>query len=433
MALSPRVQFRDPGFIFVDIESTAGLLGGEDRLLKKALDLAQELLKGSPDTEAKVAIADHPAVAQVLAEYQNGFISPEGGDFQTLKTLPIAALQHLEGLRAWPRARQIEHIVSFFKNIGVTNLEQVMLFELPSFRERWGETGLQLWKRLHGREDQVISPLNPTLPLTSYGYFENPVSMISLLMPQLSQSLRTLFLRLEARGRFAKSMSIYLHCEYSDLQHSFSIDPVSPGRDQNLFEDLLERKISQTDLENPIREFEIELFDMPEKTQQLDFFEPRDLTEDRWKRLISFARQADIEVGFLEMQPKHFPEDSFQLKSDWPEFFQGTDIVETIDHAIQVKSVYGKGLMKAPRPTLLLETPQAMSQEEFGRYRKLSFFPLERIDASWWARLKPSELIKTAGLSKHRDYYFALSDQGQLVWVYQDRETKDYYLHGYFD
>jgi protein ImuB len=427
VALSPRVQFRDPGFIFIDIESTSGLLGGEDRALKKAFELASAL-----SSEVTGAIADHPAVAQVLAAHRSGFISPDGCDFQTLKTLPIVCIKDLEGLKSWPRIRQVEHIISFFQNIGIQFIEQILFFELPSFRERWGEMGLTLWKRLHGREEQTISPLIPCLPLTTYGYFDDPISMVQLLMPRLSTALRTLFLRIEARGRFVKSMGIYLHCEYSEHKHFFSIEPVSPGRDQQLFEDLLERKLSETDLQNPIREFEIELFDMPEKTQQLDFFEPRDLTEDRWKRLISFARQAQVEVGFLEMQPKHFPEDSFELKSDWPTVFSGVDVIEKRDQAIQVKAVHSKGLLKAPRPTLLLEEPLPLSEREFSQYRKLSFFPLERIDASWWAKLRPDPgAIKK--LSKYRDYYFALSQEGQLVWIYQDRLTKGFYLHGYFD
>lgn len=403
-------------------------MGGEDRLLEKAKALALQI---SP--ACRWAIADHPAVAQVLSELQPGLISPEGEDVQSLRSLPIQALRHLEGLKAWPKIRQVEHIIMFFQNIGIHHIEQILFFDPPSFRERWGELGLSIWKRLHGREDQSLSPLIPDLPLTTYAYFDDPLSLLPLLMPRISQSLRLLFLRIEARGRFAKSIGLRLHCEYSDHQHFLMVEPVSPSRDQNLFEGLIEKKLSELDLENPIREFEIEISDVPEKIQQMDFFAPRDLSEDRWKRLISFARQAQIEVGFLEVQPKHFPEESFELKSDWPAVFSQDDIVERIEEAIQVKSVYAKGLLKAPRPSLLLEEPLPLTAEQFGQYRKLSFFPLERIDASWWARLKPNADERKTHWGKYRDYYFALSEEGQLVWIYQDRETKDFYLHGYFD
>lgn len=429
VALSPRVQFRDPGFIFLDIESTSGLMGGEDRLLEKARELALQL---SPSP--RLAIADHPAVAQVLSELKPSFISPSGEDVQALRVLPIQAIIHLEGLKAWPKVRQVEHIIAFFQNIGIHHIEQILFFDPPSFRERWGELGLNLWKRLHGREDQSISPLIPDLPLTTYVYFDDPVSLLPLLMPKVNQALRLLFLRIEARGRFAKSLGVRLHCEYSDHQHFVLIEPISPNRDQNLFEDLLKRKLSDLDLDNPIREMEIEIVDTPEKIQQMDFFAPRDLSEDRWKRLISFARQAQIEVGFLEVQPKHFPEESFALKSNWPQVFSQGDVVDRIDEAIQIKSVYAKGLLKAPRPTLILDDPLPLTAQEFSQYRKLSFFPLERIDASWWTRLKSANAEKQrSNLGKHRDYYFALSEEGQLVWIYQDRETKGFYLHGYFD
>lgn len=451
LSLSPRVQYRDPGFIFIDIESTLGLLGGEDRALNQALALAQLLgPKGFSNTDLHptsaiadqptAAIADNPAIAQVLSILKPGFISEAGLDFQSLKPLPVSALQFLEGLRPWGQIRQVEHIIAFFQTVGIHFLEQILFFELPTFRERWGETGVTLWRRLHGREEQAISPLSANLPLVQYVHLDDPVSMLQLFMPVLSQALSNLFLRTHGRGRFVKTLNLHLYCEYSEKKHFFQIEPVSPSRDQDLFEDLIERKLSEVDLENPIREFEIELHDVPEKTQQLDFFEPRDQTEDRWKRLISFARQAEIEVGFLEVQPKHFPEQSYQLKSDWPKTLAAIDKVELIENAIQVKSVYAKGLLKAPRPTLLLKNPQPLTQYEFSRYRKLSFFPIERIDATWWQKLKPKSRkeTETAGPSvidwaKYRDYYFALSQEGQLVWVFQDRETKNFFLHGYFD
>ncbi len=67
-------------------------------------------------------------------------------------------------------------------------------------------------------------------------------------------------------------MDVILHCEYSDKKYPLSIEPVSLTRDQELYEDLLEKKLSKIILENPIREFEISIFDVPEKIQQLDFF-----------------------------------------------------------------------------------------------------------------------------------------------------------------
>lgn len=432
LVLSPRVQFRLPHFVFIDLESTAGLLGGEDRALSRALEIAIAL--GVP--QAQAAIADHPATAQLLAVHRPQSISAATDDTTTLKSLPLKFLTDFEGLVAWPQRRRIEHIISFFESLGIHHIDGIWGLSLVSFRERWGETGVTLWKRLHQQEGQVISPLLPTEPFESYAYFDDPVSLVPFLENRLHELLRFLFLRLEGQGRFAQSLQLILHCEYSSTRHQIRVEPVSPSRNLRLFADLLSAKLAQLDLENPIRECEIQLFDVAEKVDQLDFFEPRDSSEERWQRLISFAQQAEVEVGFLELVPQHFPENSYHVKADWPRVLAATDKIERIDQAIQVKSVYAKGLLNSPRPTLLLETPKALNLSDLKRFRKMSFFPTERIEASWWARLRDSmrdSLKKNDAPPKDRDYYFAISDAGELVWIYQERQSKNYFLHGYFD
>lgn len=428
LVLSPRVQFRIPHFIFIDLESTAGILGGEDRALIRALDIAHALGCKHP----QAGIADSPALAQILALQDRTLISEAGEDAATLKKLPVQVLTDFEGLIPWPQRRRVEHIISFFETLGITQIDNLWSLSLSSFRERWGETGVTLWKRLHGQHGQVISPLLPTEAFEAYAYFDDPVSTIPFLQSRLDELLNFLFLRLAGQGRFAKKLQLILHCEYSDARHHVTIEPVSPSRNLALFQDLLYAKVAKVDLQNPVRECEIELFDVPEKVEQLDFFEPRDSSEERWQRLISFAQQSQIEVGFLELVPQHFPENSYHLKADWPRLLKAEDAVERSETAIQVKSVYSKALLNSPRPTLLLETPKNLSTNELKRFRKMSFFPTERIEASWWGRLR--DALKNKGQNpQDRDYYFAVSDAGELVWIYQDRQSKNYFLHGYFD
>lgn len=428
LVLSPRVQFRVPHFVFIDLESTAGILGGEDRALARAIEIARALGCKHP----QAGIADHPGLAQVLALQGQQQISAPGEDTRTLKSLPLDVLTEFEGLIAWPQRRRIEHIISFFESLGIRNIDSIWSLSLSSFRERWGETGVVLWERLHQIESQVISPLLPTEGFQAYAYFDDAVSFSGLLQARLDELLAFLFLRLEGQGRFAQKLQLTLHCEYSDARHQLSIEPVSPSRNLKLFQDLLYAKIEQLNLENPVRECEVELSDVPEKVEQMDFFEPRDCSEDRWQRLISFAQQSQIEVGFLELVPQHFPENSYHLKADWPQVLEAKDCIERSDAAIQVKSVYSKALLNSPRPTLLLEKPKFLSLGELKRFRKMSFFPTERIEASWWARLRDA-LKKTTQVLQDRDYYFAVSDVGELVWIYQDRQSKSYFLHGYFD
>ncbi len=416
LKFSPRVQFRYPHYIFMDIESTAGLFGGEVQVLKKSVELARTFAP-----KATGAIADTPPVAQVMVHHRPFAISRPGEDFKTIGKIPVGALCDLEGLEAWSKKRPIEHIVNFFKVMGMEWIEEVCHFQEASFRERWGDAGIVLWKRLHGQDFQVISPLIPQDPLSGYSYFDDPVSLIPVLMQKMKPQMNFLFMRLEGLARFAQKMEVTLYCEYSEKRHHLSIEPVSPSRDVKLYEDLFLQKLEKLNLENPIREFEIQIFDIPEKIQQMDFFQPRDSSEDRWRRLISFAQQAEIEMGFLQVEPSHMPEGSFSLKTDWPKDFSPRDLVEWSEDAVQVKAVYSKSLSESPRPSLLLKEPMILSKMMMDALKVLTRFPLERIESNWWKK------------SQERDYYFALSRKGQLLWVFQDLQTENYYLHGYFD
>lgn len=420
LSLSPRVQFREPHFIFIDVASTTKFWRNDREILKKSLELVRKM----GGVGAAAALADNAYVAQALAAHDLSHpqaqppVSPIGQDHQTLASLPLSALKHLEGLQPWSRPQQLEHIAGFFENVGIHRIAEILSFPLLSFRERWGVTGETLWRRLHASEKQVISPLVPTDPLRTYGYFDHPIATSDLLLAELHHALAFLFLRLSGLGRFARRVELILHCEYSKHRHQIVIEPVAPGRDQRLFTDLLRYKFDTLDLENPVREYELQVFDVPEKILQLDFFESRDTTEDHWKRLISLMQQAGVQIGFLEPLPKHFPEESFHLKSDWPEVFKTEDRIEKTDEAIQVKAVYAKNLLHSPRPSLLLDRPQPISRSRLRQFRKMSFFPAERMQRGW---------------AENRDYYFALEKNAGLTWIFQNRESKEYFLHGYFD
>jgi len=300
-----------------------------------------------------------------------------------------------------------------------------MRLPLSSLRERWGDIGSQLWQRLHGKELQVISPLIPRDPVEAYIHFDEPVAHSKQIMTMISSNLEQLFLRLDGLGRFAYRLELIGHCEYSDKRYQITVEPVSPSRDLCLFKDLLEQKLEQLKLENPFREIELFIHDVPEKVQQLTFFDSVDNTEDRWRRLISFVQQNDLEMGFFQRQASHFPEKSFRLITDKPENLVSADKITKVDNAIQIKSFYGKSISESPRPALLLEQPQALNDYEVKKFRFVSSIPSERIESSWWS-FGEKELTQ-------RDYFFALSHEGQLAWLFQDRLTEKYYLHGYFD
>ena len=80
----PRVQFRAPHWVFLDIASTSHFFKGEEGLMHSAMNLARDLGFG-----VQCAIADTPAGAQAFTVSHQEFILPaRGGERRAERSLP---------------------------------------------------------------------------------------------------------------------------------------------------------------------------------------------------------------------------------------------------------------------------------------------------------------------------------------------------------
>lgn len=504
LRFSPRLTWREDSsrecavLLFMDIASTARLFEGEEALLASALDLARKLGFAS----SSAAISDTPSGAQAFASLQvqtsvsspvsgsgsvktsflpsSPVVCPRGREREYLEPLSLPLLFQLEGLTPWPKESKIEGLVTFFAEVGFRSIGELMRFEAQSMRERWGETGDLVWKRVRALDRPPVSPLAPIQPLQASGHFDFPISLVSLLMHALTPSLEVLFERLQGRGLFAESISLALRGEYSDRIRHIQLDPCAPSRKLDLFLTLLERKLEEEGFfEDPIRSFEALISTRPERDRQLDFFEPRETDTDRLESLISLLKQGSARAGFLRPVPSLLPESawvredggeavrrelekestaepdarfgvSYELEpasplqlassashngvpepvpvrhrpslSEAPSWGR-TDSEEYEDpvHSVRAMPVYGVDVLEAPRPTRLLNTPRPLSETELRSMNFLSANPVERLEHAWWSD------------DQKRDYFFAVSRQGQCVWLFRELKSRGWFLHGYFD
>jgi len=410
------VQYRRPGFVFLDVAPTSHLFDGESGLVDEVKKLSKEFFPG-----ATAAVANTPSTAQAMSILNPFHIVPPTSEKEELGELPLSSLMHLEGLIAWQRTREVEGVIDFFYSLGLRHIRELQSFSLESFRERWGSLGTMMWRRVQGRDQQVISPLLPTEPLSDYIYFDFSVSLDSLLLHSLEKSLKRLFFRMQGRGEFARKVIVQLYCEYSKATHLLELQPASPNRDLDLFLKLVEHRLADLDLQNPIKEFSVEVISCPEKTQQLDFWQPRITDQEKLRTLVSVFNQAQLTSGFLKPESDVWPEDSWDLTAEAEEEDLILDDIEVDGDSFRLKPSYSQFLSDAPRPSRVLNEPEPLSEAKVGRLKFLSQFPIERLEDSWWET------------SRGRDYYFALSPEGQCLWIYHDKIEDQYYLHGYFD
>jgi hypothetical protein len=324
-----------------------------------------------------------------------------------------------------------------------------------------------------------------------------PVGLLPLLLHQTNKAAEFLFARLQSRRLYAQRLVLNLRCEYSDAQHKVELEPNKPSRDLSLFMALLEQKLENLDLQNPIRDFEIEIVPCPENSRQMDFFEPRTTAEERLDQLLSILKQAEVKAGLFEIYSALLPEKSFGLnesteahenqnisaqlqmpaltapssvdvgevaidlhhrnlskqptlefkrvgkKSSKVYFDEAKGVENSVSESgypqLQPLPAYSETILESPRPTRLLKNPRSLTSKEVSRLHLLSRNPLERIQLDWWD--PPSNLrlgFEPMGAPQCRDYYFAINDEGQCLWIYKNNSgaegTKEkYYLHGYFD
>ncbi|MEZ2351789.1 DNA polymerase Y family protein [Caballeronia sp. RCC_10] len=77
-----------------------------------------------------------------------------------------------------------------------------------------------------------------------------------------------------------------------------------------------------------------------------------------------------------------------------------------------------------PRPSWILETPQPLklrNERPFYRRPLKLISRTERIEAGWWD-----------GNGVQRDYYVASDDRGRMFWLYRERLSGAWFLHGFF-
>lgn len=183
--------------------------------------------------------------------------------------------------------------------------------------------------------------------------------------------------------------------------------------------DVLAQKLGRLELQAPVRGMELISGSLqPLSAGSLDVFAGlagagcgRDSVPQLVERLR--ARLGEAAVYGVASIPEHRPEAAWRRVHELPLATaprKGGKMVER-----------GSGDVM-PRPVWLLDAPLAMSLPERHRGLVLEHGP-ERIESGWWD-----------GRGVARDYYIARQcvGHGARLWVFQERRSKRWYLHGMF-
>lgn len=189
--------------------------------------------------------------------------------------------------------------------------------------------------------------------------------------------------------------------------------------------DVLDQKLQRLELPAPVRGMELRSGSLqPLSASSLDAFAGlraggRDTAPQLVERLR--ARLGEQAVYGVAAVAEHRPESAWQRVHE----LRLTGARMTDASAGVVRAAGDERLM--PRPVWLLAEPTMLGAADLQRSREGGLAGLileegpERIESGWWD-----------GKGIARDYYVARRMQGARWWIFQDRRTKGWYLHGVF-
>ncbi len=415
-SITPRIDHRDA--ISVDITDTVGLFGGEQACVDKAISVL-----GDVGHRCRVVVVDGDRAgaadaARALALHHDQHrIVPPGGLADALAPLPVPVLRcslRLEdGLRA----------------VGVRTLGELARLSAASVASRYGEEGLALLELAQAAPVPVIDSLEPSEREACPGpsvRAQLPAPAVTLVAVQatLDPLLESLCEALQTTGRAAVRLQLRLVLEDAP-DTLLSIRLGRPARDPATVGTQLRRRLEDLQVSAPVVEAGLDVLEScPYHGRQHGLLDRSEALEPLPELLGRLADALGEESLFrVCVADVHRPETSWL-----PAPFDPRRAGELF------RRVTAEPLPALPRPSLLLPEPRPLrvqldpagdvrGVEVEGRWARVdaSVGP-ERLVGEWWT-LDPFE----------RDYHRAALSDGRLAWIFLDRETGDWWLHGWFE
>ncbi len=401
---SPTIAIDEPDGLLIDVSGCERFFKGEDRLL----DLVEQGFRSIGFT-ARAAIAPTFASAWSLARYApRRSIVPEGRQRDALAPLPVRALR--------PAPETLDSLAE----VGLERIEHLLALPRRSLASRFGEDLLLRLDLALGRAIETIEPVRLPEPFRVERLFDGPTTQWEAIELTVRELVRALCGKLATRERGARRVeAIFVRVDATPIAIAARLS--RPSRDDRHLFSLLRPMLERVNLG-----FGIECVSlMATRTGRI-----RHEQREQWpggpagphddhalgELLDTLANRLGPErVTGAALAESHIPERAFQLRS-------------VLDPARGQSAP----VLPLERPTTLLDRPapaEVMALTPDGPVMRLRWagrdatilacIGPERIAPEWWR-----------GDSATRDYYRVQDDSGRWLWLYLERESGRWFVHG---
>lgn len=299
--------------------------------------------------------------------------------------------------------------------LGISTVEEFLRLPVAGLYERFGSELVVLHHQLTGRRWEPLQPIPPTIPLQQGIEYEVPETDRTRLLFSCKTVLNGVCPTLAARHAAITA----LHFDYAldNRTHlTVSIRPAAPTLDGRELLELVRLRLETLSLSAGVTTLTVTVEDMPATEEQLRLFqevERRDLAVANQALARVRAIFGDDAVRRLRPREGHLPE----ARWTWEPL---TSVVRPQPQVVTIGPLIRRILL---RPSLLPSPPRIQ--------REAGWMPLgpeaghmvhlvgpDVVSGGWWRR------------EIHRDYYFAETARGDLLWLFYDRRRRQWFLHG---
>lgn len=375
--------------VVLEVKGSLRLFSGINKLLKR---LNQRLKKFAG--EAIVSIAPTARAALWLAQYSgNRFIAKAEELASALRDLPVSVLT--SDKRCLIRLRRS----------GIATVADILRLPRDGITRRFDACLIEQLDFALAKQPEPLNLFYPFQPFSASVELYWPTHKLERLIPACSILLKQLEGFLVGRQAATQHIQCVLshgNCPATviDIGSNFYIQRAER------FIPLCKEHLEQTQLPAEVTEVtvhsnQIDVF-FPE---QFDLFDTSSADENRWQQLVERfrARLGEEALQSLSLHSDHRPE-----KAGTASAFPG---------------VMGK-TSKMPRPLWLLSRPEplkASSQRLYWHGLLSLSSEVECIEQGWWD-----------GTDVRRDYRIARNPDGSRLWLFRDRRSKRWFVHGLF-
>lgn len=299
--------------------------------------------------------------------------------------------------------------------LGIRTVARFLRLPATGLLERFGPQA----HRLHRlAADKLWSPLKaslPSEPVAAHLDLDTEESDVTRLLFLIKRLLHPLLTRLAEQHQALTRLDIGLALDRAD-DRTESIRVAAPTLDEAQILDLVRLRLESIQLAGGARSVHLQVSATAATTEQLMLFaeHPKrdlDAAARAFARLI--AELGDGAVVKASLTDGHLPEATFRWVS-----MQSIELPRPSapEKAPMVRRFHRRAIVLPPRPRHLRDDGWLVSGAEQGAVVNLEGPYI--VSGGWWAT------------PVHRDYHFAETRRGDILWVYYDRRRRRWFLQG---